>query len=107
MIGPSSTGSLALIPDTITKTQLPGHEAMDVAEAFALAIINDTSYEDLLRHYQPILKRLKGPSLDEALQFVWEILQDHDASRERKKGGDWLVSFLQLQAALFRYVPAD
>lgn len=80
---------------------------MDIAETFALAIINDASYEDLLRQYQPIFKKLKGSSLDEALHFVWKILQKHDASRERKKGGDWFVPFLQLQAAVFRYVRVD
>ncbi|KAJ9105248.1 hypothetical protein QFC21_001614 [Naganishia friedmannii] len=107
MVGPSSTGSLALIPDVVNKAHLPEQVAMDVAEAFALAISNNTSYEDLLRQYQPIFKSLKGPLLDEALYFVWKILQGHDASRERKTGGDWLVPFLQLQAAVFRSTMDD
>ncbi|KAJ9120767.1 hypothetical protein QFC22_002699 [Naganishia vaughanmartiniae] len=107
LVGPSNTNSLALVPDALGEAQPAGEVAIDIGEAFALAIINNASYEDLLRQYQPIFKKLKGPALDEALQFVWKILQEHEASRERKKGGDWLVPFLQLQAAVFRYVWID
>ncbi|KAJ9108139.1 hypothetical protein QFC19_002606 [Naganishia cerealis] len=100
-IGSTPTGGLALFPESIGRANLPT-QVIDVAEAFALAIINDVAYEDLLRRHQSILRRLKGPSLDNVLHFVWKILQEHDVSRERKKGGDWLVPFLQLQAAVFR-----
>lgn len=105
MVTSSSSGNLSILPTHIDRG---ANASQQMVLAFASAIINTVAYDDLLRAYQSILRKLKGPPLDDVMTRIWKILQEHDAYviTQEIKGG-WLVPYLEFIATVFRYEAGD
>jgi hypothetical protein len=102
MVASSSTGELLILP-LQTRSEPVSDRSSELAQAFALAIVNATAYDDLLRRYQPDIQKMNVSSLDTMLSRVWSILQSFDCSHvSQNDENDWLVPYLEFATIVFR-----
>jgi hypothetical protein len=102
MVASSSTGELLISPQQ-TRSEPVSDRSPELAQAFALAIVNATAYDDLLRRYQPEIQKMNVSSLDTMLSRVWSILQSFDCTHvSQNDENDWLVPYLEFATIVFR-----
>lgn len=75
----------------------------ELVQVFALAIVNATAYNDLLRVFQAELRKMSISSVDSMLFRVWSVLQALEPNHPPQNDeNDWLVSYLEFATAVFR-----
>lgn len=74
-----------------------------LAQSFALAIVNNSAYDDLLRAFESEMRKMDVTSLDSFLSRVWSTLQSFGFENTPQiEGNGWLVSYLEFATAAFR-----
>lgn len=81
----------------------PQHPQRALVQAFALAIVNNIAYDDLLRAFESEMRKMDPLSLDSVLSRVWSILQSFGSENTLQiEGNGWLVPYLEFATAAFR-----